>query len=361
MRKEKVVIALSGGVDSSVAALLLKKQGYELIGVFIKGFSDVKSLRGECAWKEELRFAKQIAFKLEIPLCVLDFEKEYKKEVVSKMIQYYKRGLTPNPDILCNQKIKFPLLWEFAKRIKADFIATGHYARIKKTNNYFEILMARDKKKDQSYFLAGLSSADLSHILFPIGDLTKEKVRQIAKKNNFPNFNKKSTRGVCFIGKIQIKKFLEQKIKNRKGRVVSFNGEVLGEHPGVFYYTIGQRVRPNIGITITKPKGKEQERWYIAKKDVKKNVLTIVPENHFLLRKKEIKLRNLHLINKDENPEGKKLFARIRNLGELHLGELKKINNRWFFFPKIAIKDVAEGQYIVFYEKEKVIGCGEII
>ena len=216
MKKTKVLVAMSGGVDSSVAALMMKNKGYEVIGAFMKNWSDTKNDLGECSWREERRIALQIASALDIPLITLDYEREYKKEVVDEMFKKYKKGITPNPDVDCNQKIKFPKLIQEAKKLGCDFIVTGHYSRIKKTGNRFKLLRAKDETKDQSYFLFRINQNELANTLFPIGDYTKKEVREIAKKANFPNFNKKSTVGICFIGKVNLKDFLQKKLKAKK-------------------------------------------------------------------------------------------------------------------------------------------------
>src|SRR3989344_3162187 len=198
-KKQRVLVAMSGGVDSSVAAFLMKKKGYEVIGGFMKNWSDAKNEIGECKWKDERKMAVKIASKLNIPLITLDFEKEYRKNVVEKMFENYRKGITPNPDIDCNQKVKFPLLIKTAKKLKADYVVTGHYARIKRKEGGCELLRAKDESKDQSYFLYRINRNELKNSLFPIGDYTKKQVRDIARKNSFPNFDKKSTVGICFI------------------------------------------------------------------------------------------------------------------------------------------------------------------
>ncbi|MCL5730136.1 MAG: tRNA 2-thiouridine(34) synthase MnmA, partial [Candidatus Pacearchaeota archaeon] len=216
----KVLVAMSGGVDSSVAALMMKQKGYEVIGAFMKNWSDTKNEFGECSWKDERRMAVKIASMLEIPLITLDYEKQYKREVIEEMFKKYRQGVTPNPDIDCNQKIKFPKLIQEAKRLGCDFIVTGHYARIKKTKNGFKMLRGKDESKDQSYFLYTLTQDELKHSLFPVGDYTKKKIREIAKKAGFPNFDKKSTVGICFVGKVNLKDFLKKKIKPKKGKII---------------------------------------------------------------------------------------------------------------------------------------------
>jgi len=356
---------MSGGVDSSVAALLLQKKGYEVIGAFMKNYSNTKNSLGECAWRGERRFALKIAAQLNIPLITLDFEKQYKKQVVNEMFKKYKKGITPNPDIDCNQKIKFPLLIKEAKKRGIDLIATGHFAKKNKKN---QLLRAKDESKDQSYFLYRIKKSELKSCLFPIGNLTKKKVREIAKKNNFPNFDKKSTVGICFIGKINLKKFLQQKIKPKKGKILDPEGNQIGEHDGIYYYTIGQRLGPRYGLEIEK-KGslskegvgqgssqKNLKKWYIAKKDLKKNILIVAPEGHELNFRKKIIIKNTHWI--DSKPKYKKVYARIRHVGELLPAKLDLEKNQVIL--KKPITGISQGQAIVLYKGKKCLGGGEI-
>lgn len=356
-QKPSVLLALSGGVDSSVAALLLKKQGYNITAAFMKNFSNKdKKLANAMCWVAEKTWAERIAAILDIPLIILDFEKQYRKQVINKMIEDYRKGLTPNPDTLCNKIIKFPLLWKEAKKRNIPLIATGHYARIKKTKSGYQLISGKDKTKDQSYFLYQLNQDDLSHTIFPLGNLKKEQVRKIAEANHFPNYNKPSTRGICFVGKVNLKSFLEKSIPNKPGKVVDPEGNTIGTHPNSSYYTIGQRIGSHIGINITKPKGKEQSKWYIAKKQG--NTLIIAPENHPLLKKQKIEIKDFSLINPKEKVPSH-LKARIRHLGKLIPGKLLKQNNNIFIFNK-PIEGIAEGQAIVLYHKNQVIGGGEI-
>lgn len=353
--KQKVLVAMSGGVDSSVAALLLKKQGYEVIGAFMKNWSDTKNrITGECQWKEDRKEAMKIASLLGIPLVTLDFEKEYKKMVVDEMFALYKKGITPNPDIDCNQKIKFPLLWKAAKKLGASRIATGHYARIKDLG----LLRARDENKDQSYFLYRLKPYDLEHALFPIGDYTKKQVREIAKKNRFPNHERKSTVGICFIGKINLKDFLQKKIKPKEGKILGPDGNIIGQHDGIYYYTIGQRLGPRFGIEVDRGRGK-QERWYVASKNPKTNTITAAPEKHELLYRKEIALKNPHWIN--EKPKKSiKVLTRIRQVGELLPSVLRYSDGKYNVILKKPVTGVSEGQAAVLYQGKKVLGGGVI-
>jgi tRNA-specific 2-thiouridylase len=379
-QKPKVLVAMSGGVDSSVAALLMKKKGYRVIGAFMKNWSDTKNEFGECAWKEDRKMAMKIAAKLGIPLITLDFEKQYKKYVVDDMFKNYRKGITPNPDIDCNQKIKFPLLWKAAKKLGADFIVTGHYARIKKIINNknkvnakpassvnnsskykYQLLRAKDESKDQSYFLYRLTQKDLSHSLFPIGDYTKTHVRKLAEKNRFPNFDRKGTVGICFIGKINLKDFLQKRIRPKKGKVLDPEGKQIGEHDGIYYYTIGQRLGSRFGIEIERGKGGKLKRWYVARKNPRKNEIIAAPEGHPLLYRKKILINNPHWIL--EKP-GKniKVKSRIRQIGELLPSELSYNKNKKQYKITLdkPVTGVSEGQAVVLYQEKKVLGGGVI-
>lgn len=371
MVKEKVLLALSGGVDSSVAAFLLQKRGYEVIGAFMKNWSDTKNkITGECKWKEERRYAEKVASKLGIELITLDFENEYKSWVVDKMFKKYKSGITPNPDIDCNQKIKFPLLIKEAKKRKIDLIATGHYIRVKKNKDKFELLRAVDETKDQSYFLYTLKQSELKHCIFPIGDYSKKEIRIIAEKEGFPNYNKKGTVGICFIGKINLKDFLQKKIEPKKGDILNPEGKKIGEHDGIYYYTIGQRIGPRFGLEISyeDEKGKDYSKWYIAKKNLKKNTLIVAPEGHKILLRKEILIKKIHLVDEDKeiykkftekNP--KKVLARIRQVGELLPSKLFYKNKKFNLVLNEGIRGVSDGQAVVLYDDKKVLGGGVIV
>jgi len=358
--QEKVLLGMSGGVDSSVAALLLQKQGYKVIGAFIKSFSDTKNkLTGECAWIEELKSAQKIATMLNIELIKLDYEKEYKKSVINPLFAGYKKGLTPNPDILCNTIIKFPFLWKAAQEKGAKHIATGHYARIKKTSCGFQLWQGTDKKKDQSYFLADITQKDLEHTLFPLGSLTKEKVRAIAKKNKFPNWNKEGTRGICFVGKQNMQNFLKKRISEKQGIVKDPEGRIIGTHKGIFFYTIGQKAGENIGIILKKPRGMESLRFYVVSKRIKKNEIIVAPENHPAMLTKTVILSKFHQLNRKERIPSE-LKARIRHLGRLQAGTFVKRGPKYNFIFTKPQEAVAPGQKLVLYHKAQLVASGEI-
>jgi len=380
-KKQKVLLAMSGGVDSSVAALLLKKQGYEVIGAFMKNWSDTKDpLTGKCAWRTERKMALKIASQLNISLITLDFEKEYRRDVIDKMFDKYKRGITPNPDIDCNQKIKFPLLLKEAKKMNINLIATGHYARVRKSKyknedknkiknkkEIYELLRGKDESKDQSYFLYKIEQNELSHCLFPIGDYTKEQIRNIAQKNKLPNYDKKGTVGICFIGKVNLKKFLQKKIKQKKGKIIDPEGNIIGEHDGIYYYTIGQRLGPRYGFEIDRGNKNKPSKWYVAQKNVKKNIIVAAPENHKLNFRKEVIAKNIHFIgnsqiNKIKRGDKLKILSRIRHVGELLPSILfyDKKSKQFKVILNQPITGISEGQAIVFYIRENVLGGGEI-
>jgi len=370
--KEKVLLGMSGGVDSSIAAMLLQKQGYQVVGAFMKNWSDTKNkITGECQWKEERRMAQKIASQLNIELVTLDFEREYKKLVVDEMFKKYRKGITPNPDVDCNKEIKFPLLLKAAKRLGCDYISTGHYIRKRKNKYKYELLRAKDETKDQSYFLYTIKQRELEKCLFPIGEYTKKQIREIAESNHFPNYNKKSTVGICFIGKINLKDFLQKKIKPKKGKILDPNGKQIGQHDGVFYYTIGQRLGPRFGIeisyTLAGQDGKDHTRWYVAKKNVKTNTITAAPENHPLLFRKDMLIKEFYLIDEDKKEykkftksHPKRVLARIRQVGELLASSLFLEKGKVKLILDKAITGISDGQAVVLYEKEKVLGGGTI-
>jgi tRNA-specific 2-thiouridylase len=354
MNKPRVLLGLSGGVDSSVSAMLLKQQGYEVIACFLKCFSDTKNpLTNECSWREEKRSAQRIAAILKIPFISIDVEKQYKNQVIKPLYTAYEKGLTPNPDIACNTIIKFPWLRKIAEKYKCRYIATGHYARICSSSKGFQLLMGKDKTKDQSYFLSQLTQKDLEKTIFPVGNLTKNQVRKIAEKNKFPNYNKQSTRGICFVGKVNMQTFLKKQLKQKQGSITDNKGNIIGTHPGIQYFTIGQRIGTRLNIILNKEYA--QKKYFIAKKIKQTNTIIAVPENHPLLKQKKIRIIKFHQIN-PHLPLPKQLSARIRHLGKLYKGTL--IKN--VFTSKVPIPYVAEGQQIVLYKNQELVASGEI-
>jgi len=269
---KKVFVGMSGGVDSSVSALLLKQQGYDVVGVFIKVWQPDFI---ECTWKEDRLDAMRVASMLDIPFVTLDLEKEYKEGVIDYMIEEYRNGRTPNPDVMCNYEVKFGAFFAWAKKQDKDaYIATGHYA----SHNGTSLVLSKDTQKDQTYFLWTLTPDIISSVLFPVGDMEKQDVRALAAQYDLPVSTKKDSQGLCFVGTIDIKSLLKKYINEKKGDVISDTGEIIGSHDGVMFYTIGERH----GFTITK-KSTQDAPYFVTVKDFNNNTLTVShtpPEEH---------------------------------------------------------------------------------
>ncbi len=332
-----VFVGMSGGVDSSVTAALLLERGFKVVGVHLKCWN----LDG-CA-AADAEDARRAAETLSIPFYVFDFEQEYKDRVVEYMVDGYKRGITPNPDVACNQEIKFGLFYDRAMKMGADFVATGHY--IKRKGD--KLFAAKDKDKDQSYFLWTLKKEQVRHSLFPLGDLIKRtQVRKLAKKFNLPNAQKKDSQGICFVGQVSLPEFLGGFIPQKRGAVLSTAGKKLGEHTGAAYYTIGQR--RGLGI------GGSSVPLYVAEKDMKKNTITIAPEGDESLYRQKVTLSDMSSIGKKASG---KLLVRIRYRQPLFKA---KLVGKTLVFDKPQ-KFVAPGQSAVLYRKNgEMIGGGII-
>ena len=407
---------MSGGVDSSVAAALLKKQGYDVTGVFMKPWQPTtynlqpttkergpkslvvgSQLLVSCLWQQDREDAMRVASKIGIPLLTWDFSKEYKKEVADYMIREYRAGRTPNPDVMCNSRIKFGVFLEHALRAGADYIATGHYVRLMRksqntkpksqTNskpvrpghpggfkNKFEnckLKIAKDKNKDQSYFLWTLTQKQLKYCLFPIGDYKKPEVRKMANKLGLSTADKKDSQGVCFIGPLDMKNFLQKYIKPKRGKIFDMDGNSLGEHDGVFYYTIGQRH----GLNIKEGRGP----YYVVKKNLKKNIVYVGSRKDLLSQK--LKLININWINRPNQPVDKRQSsprvgdAPLRELAKSFIRRGEELNVRTRYrapLSKAVIKNNGEvvfkkketaitpGQSAVFYRGEEMLGGGII-
>ena len=342
-KKEKVFVAMSGGVDSSVAAFLLKEQGYDVVGAHMACWEG-------CDSNEDKRDAMRVAAKLGIPFRVFDFSEEYREKVFNYMIREYAAGRTPNPDVVCNSEIKFGIFLEKALFMGADFIATGHYARREEArlplgSRASKLLEAKDKTKDQSYFLWKLTPEQISKSLFPIGDYLKSEVREIARKAGLVTADKKDSQGLCFVGKVDFQDFLREYLPTRQGSVLNSSGKILGTHDGAYFFTPGQRH----GIKL----GGFSEPLYVARTDRETNtVLVAEGASNPILYKKEIFISETNLSG--EIPE--KISARIRYrqpLQSCHIENSKVI----FDFPQ---RGVAPGQSIVFYAGERLLGGGII-
>ncbi len=350
---KRVYVGMSGGVDSSVSAALLKKEGYDVVGVFIKVWQP-EWLRDSsiCTWREDRIDAMRVAAKLDIPFITLDLEKEYKKEVVDYMIQEYKEGRTPNPDVMCNSFVKFGGFYNWAMKEDGDFVATGHYAQ----NIEGKLVIGNDPNKDQSYFLWTLRKEQMNHILFPVGNLEKPEVRKLAKKFDLPVADKKDSQGLCFIGKIDIKEFLEHYIPPLPGNVLDEKGNVVGTHDGAFYYTIGQRH----GFTITE-KTPEDKPMYIVEKNIENNTITITnksEEGNLGKEKKKISLRNINWIQGVEPSIGEKFQARSRYREKLQNITFVSKDTVEFENPQSTL---TSGQSLVIYKGTECCGGGIII
>ena len=348
-QKEKVFVAMSGGVDSSVAVLLLKKKKYDVVGVYMKGWS----LTG-CA-QEDAMDARRVAGALDIPFYVFDFENEFKKVVVDYMVSEYATGRTPNPDVMCNREIKFGLFLKKALQLGADYIATGHYTRLRLEFSIFKsqfpnykLKIAKDLNKDQSYFLWTLTQEQLKYCLFPIGDYTKQQIRAIASKCCLPTAGKPDSQGVCFVGEIDVAEFLKEKLGINHGPIKNLKGKIIGTHDGAVFYTIGQR--RGIGIKGSLP-GEQGKIYYVAAKDLKTNTIFVAEGKDENLFEKKLTVKNINWILGQQPKVPIKCLARIRYrqpLQQAQLVEFSKSKTLKVIFdtPQRA---VTPGQSAVFY------------
>ncbi len=394
---KKVVVGLSGGVDSSVAAYLLKEQGYEVIGLFMKNWHDDSVIiSDECPWVEDSNDALIVAEKLGIPFQTVDLSAEYKERIVDYMFSEYEKGRTPNPDVLCNREIKFDVFLKIAMQLGADYVATGHYCRkgiIKNEDGSetYQLLAGKDPNKDQSYFLCQLSQEQLSKTLFPIGELLKPEVRKIAAENDLITADKKDSQGLCFIGKVHLPEFLQQKLKPKKGVIVevpsdaqqfsttapifdskteelAFNaekpeyslddGKVVGEHQGAHYFTIGQRKGLNVGGT--------KEPLFVIDTDVEQNIIyTGQGKSHpgLLRHTLFVKDDELHWVRKDlalEVDESMEVMARIRYRQPLQPAILYRTDGGLYVDFVDKQSAITKGQFVAWYQDDELIGSGVI-
>lgn len=356
-KKGKVFVGMSGGVDSSVSAALLIEEGYAVVGVFIKVWQ-AEFL--PCSWREERRDAMRIAAMLGIPFLTLDLEKEYKAEVVDYMIREYGAGRVPNPDVMCNKYVKFGAFLDFALLHGADFIATGHYARVEGAEGHHKLLMGVDKEKDQSYFLWTLTEKELAHTLFPVGHLEKKDVRLLAHKFELLNADKKDSQGLCFMGAVDMSEFLKHYLKTSKGGVCDKEGVVIGTHEGAMLYTIGQRH----GFTTLKRSANE-EPYFVITKDIEKNTITVSHRDPTTTpvsgpNADQLNITDLNLISHDDI-YGPDVHARIRYRGKLLPISVEQMSAHE---ARVSLhqneEGIAAGQSIVFYRGEECLGGGVI-
>lgn len=395
--QKRVVVGLSGGVDSSVAAYLMQQQGYEVIGLFMKNWHDGSvTIQGDCPWIDDSNDALMVAQKLGIPFQTLDLSDEYKERIVDYMFAEYEAGRTPNPDVLCNREIKFDIFLKHALAIGADFVATGHYCRKSESedidgNKVYHLLAGKDGNKDQSYFLCQLNQEQLSKALFPIGELTKPEVRKIAKELDLITAEKKDSQGLCFIGKVRLPEFLQQQLKTKKGNVVLVSdeavddikeyafdhcnadalyaltkpnnftlkdGKIIGEHNGAHYYTIGQRK----GLRI----GGFKEPLFVIETNTKDNIIYLGEgENHKGLNRAGLFIKNedIHWIRRDltmKTGEQRIYRARIRYRQALETCCLYQRENGLYVIFQNLQKGITPGQFCAWYAEDELIGSGVI-
>ncbi|MFO7746037.1 MAG: tRNA 2-thiouridine(34) synthase MnmA [Psychroflexus sp.] len=395
---KRVVVGLSGGVDSSVAAYLCKQQGYDVIGLFMKNWHDDSvTISDECPWLEDSNDAMLVAEKLGIPFQTVDLSKQYKERIVDYMFAEYEKGRTPNPDVLCNREIKFDVFMDIATSLGADYVATGHYCRKdildKDGKTYYRLLAGKDQNKDQSYFLCQVSQKQLEKTLFPVGELQKHEVRKIAKEQGLITAEKKDSQGLCFIGKVKLPDFLQQKLQPKKGQVIEIDsshevfsniteeeanseliaqlkkdsrkldlkpefGKVLGTHDGAHFFTKGQRKGLAIGGT--------KEPLFVIDTDVENNILyTGQGKNHPGLHKKGLWVNNdeVHWIRPDlslNEGETMDVKARIRYRQPLENAKLYQMKNELYVIFENEQTAISEGQFVAWYQNDELIGSGVI-
>ena len=393
----RIVVGLSGGVDSSVAAYLLKQQGHEVIGLFMRNWNDASvTLEDECPWVEDSNDALLVAQKLGIPFQVIDMSELYKERIVDYMFAEYEKGRTPNPDILCNREVKFDVFLQTALSLGADKVATGHYARVssfvdERGEEIYQLLAGKDNNKDQSYFLCQLNQNQLSKALFPIGELTKPEVREIAREIGLVTADKKDSQGLCFIGKVSLPTFLQQQLIPKEGEIVEIfsdykefhkgmlifetkldeleylskkikyqkeDGKVIGKHQGAQFFTIGQS--KGLGI------GGHKESCFIIDRDMENNILFVGEGKNFPgLYRKALKINNdeVHWVREDlrlKNGESMKVKARIRYRQPLEDAVLYQYEEGFFIEFENPQSAIAEGQFAAWYQGEELLGSGVI-
>lgn len=353
MKGKTVVVGMSGGVDSSVAALLLKNAGYNVIGLYMLNWEEVGE-DGACSAETDYFDVARVCSLLDIPYYSVNFAKEYSERVFSYFLREYAAGRTPNPDVLCNREIKFGPFRDYAVSMGADFIATGHYCGIEHKNGRHRLLKAKDTNKDQTYFLNQVTQEQLSNVIFPLGDLDKSEVRQLAEKNGLATAKKKDSTGICFIGERNFRKFLSQYLPAQSGKILTLSGENVGEHIGLMHYTIGQRK----GLDLGGRRG-EEGRWFVVKKDLKNNVLYVSHGDESPLYSKACKVSSLNWIG-DIPPKTSFCNAKFRYRQPEQAVKLEIENDCATVKFECSQRAVTEGQYAVFYSGNYCLGGGVI-
>jgi tRNA-specific 2-thiouridylase len=355
LSKGKVIVGLSGGVDSSVAALLLQQQGWQVEGLFMKNWEEDDS-DAYCSAAEDLKDASQVADQLGIKLHSVNFSAEYWDHVFEYFLAEYRAGRTPNPDVLCNREIKFKAFLDYALQLGANYIATGHYARIGRNNDSCHLLQAADDNKDQTYFLYLLDQHQLAHSLFPLGELQKTEVRNIAEQAGFANYRKKDSTGICFIGERRFRDFLANYLPANPGDIVTPDGQVIGRHQGLMYYTLGQRQ----GLGIGGVRDTDNTPWFVAEKDMPNNRLVVVQgHDHDLLMCDALTATQLHWIA-DQPAVRFRCQARTRHRQPLQDCEVTLSTQGCYVVFDQAQRSATPGQSIVFYHADECLGGGII-
>lgn len=352
---ETVVVGMSGGVDSSVAALLLKQQGYNVIGLFMHNWEE-QDEDGACTAADDFEDVKRVCEKIQIPYYSVNFAKQYLDRVFAEFLQEYKKGRTPNPDVLCNREIKFGPFLDYALMLGADYVATGHYANIRHENGLHYLERAKDENKDQTYFLNQLNQQQLAKVMFPVGNIEKPELRRIAKENNLITATKKDSTGVCFIGERKFRQFLQNYLPAKPGNIIDTRGQIVGRHEGVMFYTIGQRR----GLNIGGKSGSCGGRWFVYDKDVKNNILYVSQGDESLLYSSGLVSYKVNWIPQTPKTKTFECLARFRHRQPLqkvivNLEDDKIIVN---FCEKQ--RAITPGQYVVFYNEKDCLGGGII-
>jgi tRNA-specific 2-thiouridylase len=350
----RVVVGMSGGVDSSVTAHLLKEQGYDVIGIFMKNWDDTDE-NGVCTATEDYNDVIAVCNQIGIPYYAVNFEQQYWDKVFTYFLDEYKKGRTPNPDVMCNKEIKFKAFLEHALKLGADYVATGHYARIKRhEDGHVEMLRGVDNNKDQTYFLNQLSQEQLSKVMFPIGDIDKKEVRKIAEQQNLATAKKKDSTGICFIGERNFKTFLSQYLPAQSGKMVTLNGEVKGEHGGLMYYTIGQR--HGLGI------GGDGDPWFVVGKNLEDNVLYVEQGfDHNALYSDYLIASDISFVNDVDITKGFECTAKFRyRQQDTKVFVQKESENAIRVTFDVPVRAITPGQAVVFYDGEVCLGGATI-
>ena len=342
--KKTVVVGMSGGVDSSVAAALLKEQGYNVIGLFMNNWEE-KDENGCCTSASDWEDVKRVCTTLDIPYYSVNFAQDYLDRVFADFLDEYSKGRTPNPDVLCNREIKFGPCKEFAAQLNADYIATGHYCKAVQANGKVHLLKARDLNKDQSYFLNQLSQEQLTNVLFPLGDLEKPEVRKIAEKYGLVTYDKKDSTGICFIGEKRFKEFLQNYLPAKPGKIMDTDGNVVGKHDGVMFYTLGQRRGLNLGGVA----GGNGDRWFVFDKDIKNNILYVSQGEDDKLYSSGLIADKVNWINQP-NVDRFDCYAKFRYRQPDQKVSVEVVGDKWHITFAEKQRAITPGQYLVLYQ-----------